>query len=65
MTIWTDEMKSAAMKDAARVVELDGLARAAVAELRIISQIASTDPARVKMLADNAIAFLRDGIEKQ
>jgi hypothetical protein len=34
MSIWTDEMKSAAMKDAQRVCDLDAAARFLVARLR-------------------------------
>ncbi len=48
-----------------RIEDLDGLVRAAVAELNIIRQIAHSDPDRAKMLAENAIEFLRNGIERQ
>lgn len=48
-----------------RISDLEGYVRAAVAELNVIRQIAHGDPDRVKMLAENAIEFLRVGIEKQ
>lgn len=50
--------------NAGRVVELEGVVRAAVAEAYVISQVATSDPERVKMLAENLVRFLREAIER-
>lgn len=61
---WPSNLRAVA--DAAqRIEDLEGCVRAAVAELNVIRQIAHSDPGRVKMLAENAIEFLRNGIERQ
>lgn len=67
VTVRIDVKPGQTTDDAAidRIADLEGSVRAAIAELNVIRQIAHGDPDRVKMLAENAIAFLRVGIEKQ
>lgn len=66
VTVRIDVKPGQTTDDAAidRIADLEGSVRAAIAELNVIRQIAVSDPDRVKMLAENAIAFLRVGIER-